>query len=116
MKDRLYGTRLYIDCSQLESNINYIQKSIGQADIIAMVKANAYGLGDILMTNKMKQFGINYFAVADFEEGIRLRKKDIHSPIMVMNTSNISIEMIILVILILYIIIYYYILTNLSPI
>ena len=95
MKDRLYGTRLYIESSQLESNINYIQKSIGQAEIIAMVKANAYGFGDILMTKKMKEFGINYFAVADFEEGMRLRNQSIHSPIMVMNTSKSSIEMII---------------------
>jgi len=95
MKDRLYGTRLYIKSSQLESNINYIQKSIGQAEIIAMVKANAYGFGDILMTKKMKEFGINYFAVADFEEGMRLRNQSIHSPIMVMNTSKSSIEMII---------------------
>ena len=91
MKDRLYGTRLYIKSSQLESNINYIQKSIGQAEIIAMVKANAYGFGDILMTKKMKEFGINYFAVADFEEGMRLRNKSIHSPIMVMNNSKSSI-------------------------
>jgi len=95
MKDRLYGTRLYINCSQLESNINYIQTIIGEAEIIAMIKANAYGFGDILMTKKMKQFGVNYFAVADFEEGVRLRQNDINSSIMVMNTSKSSMKMII---------------------
>ena len=95
MKEELYGTRLYINCSQLEENINYIKQTINKAEIIAMVKANAYGFGDIFIAKKMEQLGINYFGVADFEEGVRLRNNGVKSPIMVMNTAKSSIQMII---------------------
>ena len=95
MKEELYGTRLYINCAQLQSNINYLQKILNESEIIAMIKANAYGFGDILMAKKLEEFGINYFGVADFEEGVRLRDNGINSKIMVMNTSKSSIPMLI---------------------
>tara|TARA_B100001250_G_C19757538_1_gene770866 strand:- start:515 stop:1540 length:1026 start_codon:yes stop_codon:yes gene_type:complete len=60
-----------------------------------MIKANAYGFGDILIAKKLEEFGINYFGVADFEEGVRLRDNGINSKIMVMNTSKSSIPMLI---------------------
>ena len=94
MREELYGTRLYINCKKLHSNINYFKNIIQQSKIIAMVKANAYGFGDVLMTKKMEEFGINYFGVADFDEGIRLRNNGIKSSIMVMNTSKSTIQMI----------------------
>ena len=95
MREALYGTRLYINCKKLQSNINYFKRILNQSEIIAMIKANAYGFGDVSMTKKMEEFGVNYFGVADFEEGVRLRDNGINSKIMVMNTSKSSIPMII---------------------
>ena len=95
MKEELYGTRLYINCAQLQSNINYLEKILNESEIIAMIKANAYGFGDILIAKKLEELGINYFGVADFEEGVRLRDNGINSKIMVMNTSKSSIPMLI---------------------
>ena len=41
-------------------------------------KANAYGYGDVNMAQKLIKNGIKNLAVADFEEGIRLRKNNIN--------------------------------------
>ena len=92
MREELYGTRLYINCKKLQSNIHYFKSILNKSKIIAMVKANAYGFGDVLMAKKMEEFGVDYFGVADFDEGIRLRNNGIQSPIMVMNTSKSSLQ------------------------
>ncbi len=83
MNTELYGTRLYIKESSLEYNVKYVSQN--NNNMIAMVKANAYGHGDIMMTKKMEQLGINFFGVADFEEGLALRKSGVKSTIIVMN-------------------------------
>ncbi len=88
MEKELYGTRLHINSKSLAHNINYLKTHVPKSQIIAMVKANAYGHGDILMSRKMEDLGINYFGVADFEEGLRLRNNGIVSPIMVMNPGD----------------------------
>ncbi len=95
MQKELYSTCLYINFSQLHSNIQIIKENIKSSSIIAMIKANAYGCGDILIAKKLSKLGVNYFGVADFEEGIRLRDNGIKGPIMVMNTTVDSVEKII---------------------
>ena len=95
MEQELYGTRLHINYSSLKNNIQYVKKITSNSKIIAMVKANAYGHGDISMTKKMEDLGINYFGVADFEEGLRLRSNGVSSPIMVMNPGDKNIDTII---------------------
>ena len=88
MRHHLYGTRLYINLSHLEHNIQNVNKSLKNCSIIAMVKANAYGHGDIVISRKLEEFGVSYFGVADFEEGIRLRVSGLKSRIMVMNPAS----------------------------
>ena len=95
MKDNLYGTRLYINFSQLEHNIKVINSLINNCELIAMVKANAYGHGDVAISLKMEELGVNYFGVADFEEGIRLRNSGVKSHIMVMNPGVNNIDTVI---------------------
>ena len=92
MQQDLYGTRLYVNYSHLKYNISHVQKNAPDLKIIAMIKANAYGHGDIHIAHTLQSLNIDYFGVADFEEGIRLRNHDITAPIMVMNPglNNIS--------------------------
>ena len=47
MREELYGTRLYINLKKLHSNINHFKKIFNHTKIIAMIKANAYGFGDV---------------------------------------------------------------------
>ena len=85
MDSKLYGTRLYVHRKSISQNIKYFQDSFPKIDIMAVVKANAYGHGDIEFCQELKSNNIKLFSVADFEEGLRLRKVFSHIRIMVMN-------------------------------
>ena len=87
MRQQLYGTKLSINLTYLKNNFNFLKSINQKLRIIAMVKANAYGHGDILITKQLEELGVDYFGVADFEEGIRLRQNQINSRIMIMNPS-----------------------------
>lgn len=71
---------LIINKSDLLSNINEIKKNIPDNNytIIAVVKGNGYGLGLIPYTKFLSENGIHFFAVADFEEAIKLRNSGIN--------------------------------------
>lgn len=79
-------TILYINLRRLEENFNFFKKSYDKNNkIIAVVKAFAYGLGDFEIAKKLEKLGVDGFWVADFEEGIHLRKYGITKPIIVAN-------------------------------
>ncbi len=44
---------------------------------MAVVKANAYGHGSVIIAKKLLDIGITDFAVATLDEGIELRKNGI---------------------------------------
>ena len=94
MDSKYYGTRLYINYSKLAYNVNFLKHHVNGANIIAMVKANAYGHGDIFITKKLQSLGISRFGVADFDEGIRLRNQGVNCSIMVMNPSSSNLRLI----------------------
>ncbi len=76
--------KLYISKENLKYNVKYVRRMIGEdKDIIAMVKANAYGAGDVLISKELQNLGINNFGVANIEEAIRLRENGITGMIIV---------------------------------
>ena len=95
MESKLYGTRLYISSSKLEHNVIFLKRHFNYNNLIAMVKANAYGYGDIGITQALQNMGINIFGVADFDEGLRLRKYGIKGSIIVMNPGLYNLQFII---------------------
>ncbi len=76
-------TAAYIRLDRLEHNLCQIRAAAGDAGIIAVVKANAYGHG-MIEAAKILEPGVRFFGVAIPEEGIRLRESGIKSPILVM--------------------------------
>ena len=85
MLDKYFSTRLELNENILKKNIEFLKNKIGKkTEIIAVLKANAYGFGDIILAKKIIKQGIKNLAVADFEEGIRLRRNGINQSIMVM--------------------------------
>ena len=75
MLNKFFSTRLELNYKQLVKNLNYLKSNLGdKTEIIAVLKANAYGFGDVVLAEKILNQGIKIIAVADFEEGIRLRK------------------------------------------
>jgi alanine racemase len=91
-----HETILYVDLKQLEKNFFYL-KSLLQKDTktIAVVKAHAYGLGDVEISKKLESVGVDALWVADFEEGVNLRKNGIKIPIIVANPGAKSYQTII---------------------
>ena len=81
-----HETILYVNLKALENNFNYLKNKL-QSDtkIIAVVKAFAYGHGDVAIVKKLEELGVDTFWVADFEEGMNLRKSGILKRIIVAN-------------------------------
>lgn len=79
------GTVAEIDLSALKFNVEQLQRKIGfQSGIMAVVKANAYGHGDVGVSKTLESLKIPFLAVAYLEEGIRLREKKIKTRIVVL--------------------------------
>ena len=81
-----HETILYVDLKQLQKNYTYLKSLLSKnTKTIAVVKAHGYGLGDIEISKKLEKLGVNSLWVADFEEGVNLRKNGIKIPIIVAN-------------------------------
>ena len=91
-----HETILYVDLKKLQKNYSYLKSLIKEnTKTIAVVKAHGYGLGDIEISKKLESLGVNALWVADFEEGVNLRKNGIKIPIIVANPGAKSLQNII---------------------
>ncbi len=73
-----------IDLDALSWNFRQIKKAVGpRVQILAMVKANAYGHGAPMVSKTLVAGGCDAFGVATFEEAIELRRIGIGTPIVV---------------------------------
>ncbi len=86
---RKHETRLEVNLNALLHNIN-VHKSLlkPETKMMAMVKANAYGLGSFEISEFLQHHHIDYLGVAVADEGADLRKKGITTPIIVMNPEQ----------------------------
>jgi alanine racemase len=76
--------KMYVNLKNIKYNLDNIKKKINDdVTIIAMVKADAYGLGDIEVSKFLNTLGINFLGVAIVDEGVHLRKNLINSNILV---------------------------------
>ena len=73
------------DLSALKNNVKELKALLPEdTNIMAVVKANAYGHGDVQVCRTLNKEGIKAFAVASLTEGIRLRKKGIRGEILIL--------------------------------
>ncbi|MCX8522638.1 bifunctional UDP-N-acetylmuramoyl-tripeptide:D-alanyl-D-alanine ligase/alanine racemase [Chryseobacterium formosus] len=93
---RKHDTVLEINLNALLHNINYHKSLLKPATkMMAMVKANAYGLGSYEISEFLQHHHIDYLGVAFADEGVELRKKGITVPIVVMNPEQHSYDTVI---------------------
>lgn len=78
-----------INLDTLKNNIREIKKISCGKDIIAIVKADAYGHGDIHCAQAMNSCGINHFAVSNLWEAQRLTKGGIKGDILIFGYCDI---------------------------
>jgi alanine racemase len=78
-----------IDLDYILSNVASVKKLLPQeVEIIAVVKANAYGHGDVKVAESALNAGATYLAVAFMDEAIALRNKGIKAPILVLGATR----------------------------
>mgnify|MGYP003606693779 CR=1 FL=1 len=93
---RKHDTVLEINLNALLHNINYHKSLLKPTTkMMAMVKANSYGLGSFEISEFLQHHHIDYLGVAFVDEGVELRKKGITVPIVVMNPEQHSYETVI---------------------
>ena len=86
------GGILTIDLKKISDNYQYLKKKASTAEVSAVVKADAYGLGMIPVVHVLVAQGCRTFFVADIEEGIKLR--NIIQPYQIKHNSHIKIYVI----------------------
>jgi len=74
-----------INLANLGHNVQALREAMPDAcALMAVVKGNAYGHGDVEVARHLNQMGISAFAVAAIDEGIRLRKHGVSGSILIL--------------------------------
>lgn len=71
-----------INSQALISNARLMQDMCSPAKLCAVVKADGYGHGALLVAKVLEDHGVNQFAVANVDEAIELREGGVTSPIL----------------------------------
>lgn len=79
-----------IDLDAIEHNAREISDLIAPAALCAVVKADAYGHGDVPVAEAAIAGGAAWLAVALVEEGVRLREADVDLPILVLSEPTLE--------------------------
>ena len=62
-----------IDYDAIRHNVNEVRKLVKNTKIMGIVKANAYGLGDVACAKALQECGVDYFGVSSIDEALNLR-------------------------------------------
>jgi alanine racemase len=80
-------TRVEIDLAALRHNFQEVQRTVGDGcEVLAVVKADAYGHGVNYVAPALAAAGASLFGVALVEEAVELRKLGIEQPILVLGS------------------------------
>ncbi len=75
-------TSAIIDLQNLESNLRVMQEYLGKnKKLCPMIKADAYGHGDIPIARALERLGVPYLGVSSWYEGSRLREAGVSTKI-----------------------------------
>lgn len=78
-------TWVEIDLNRVKHNTQIINQLIGKTKIMAVVKANAYGHGDVEIAKVLQDdMKIDFFAVSSVDEAVRLREHGINQDILIL--------------------------------
>lgn len=84
-------TWVEIDLEKVRHNTQEVQKRIGKTKIMAVVKANAYGHGDVPIAKLLQEeMQIDFFAVSSIDEAVHLRENGITQKILVLGYTPIE--------------------------
>lgn len=80
---------LEVNLHQIEKNFRLYKKSLPQnVNIMAVIKADAYGHGDVKVATLLSSLGVNVFAVSNIDEAVGLRNAGIRGDILILGYSS----------------------------
>lgn len=78
-----------INLSQLRANyLIYKKHLLKDVDVMAVIKADAYGHGDVQVARMLSDMGVHLFAVSNIDEAVGLREGGIHGEILILGYSS----------------------------
>lgn len=78
-----------VNVESLRHNVNTLKKAMQPGcELMAVVKAQAYGHGAVSTASHLNKMGVTAFAVATIDEGIALRKCGITGEILILGYTN----------------------------
>lgn len=87
------NTRLEVSLDALAHNYRHLRSLIpASTELMAVVKANAYGTDLVRLSKELDALGADSFCVAYVEEGLALRSAGISKPILVLHAQIDSLE------------------------
>ena len=88
LQRHIHGTVMEIDLLALNRNLNVFRSRLKPGTkLMVMVKAFAYGSGSTEIARFLEHNGVHYLGVAYADEGVAIRNRGIHVPVMVMNPA-----------------------------
>lgn len=87
MTEQYRPTKAVIDLGAIQKNLTAFQQQSGDAQVIAVVKADAYGHGVLAVAKTAIENGVNMLAVATPDEALFLRNKGIDTELLVMGAT-----------------------------
>jgi alanine racemase len=76
-----------VSLNNFRYNYRAISNHVKPSKVIAVIKANAYGMGAVPVAWSLKAEGADFFAVATPDEAIELREAGIDDPVLVLGSS-----------------------------
>lgn len=78
-----------LDRAALKNNVLALQSLMpGGCKLMAVIKANAYGHGAVLMARELNQLGVSSFCVATVLEGAELRNRGVRGEILILGYTH----------------------------
>lgn len=71
-----------IDLGAIRANIATLDAAVGDAEVMVVVKADAYGHGAVPVARAAVEAGASWLGVADIDEGLALRAEGIDAPLL----------------------------------
>lgn len=94
MKNEAFKTErawIEVNVGNLRHNVETLKKVMQPGcELMAVVKAQAYGHGAVLIASYLNEMGIMAFAVATINEGIALRKSGIRGEILILGYTDVG--------------------------
>ena len=78
------ATRAVIDEAALAENFRHARSRSGDCEVMAVIKADAYGHGAVDIAAALQAAGCSRFAVGTLEEGLALREAGLTAPVLLL--------------------------------